>query len=84
VAYLGDLRVRCNEIKAEVEAKIEDYKEKVHNARSIEKQIQVIFHQVIFTCSWVLRKFRISLLSCYYTSTMSSTNQSYFLNRSIK
>ena len=42
VAYLGELRVRCNEIKAEVEAKIEEYREKVHHARSIEKQIQVI------------------------------------------
>lgn len=42
VAHLGELRVRCSEIKAEVEAKIEDYKEKIHHARSIEKQIQVI------------------------------------------
>ena len=35
--------MRCNEAKAEVEAGIEDYKEKVHHARSIEKQLQV-FH----------------------------------------
>ncbi|XP_028405416.1 dynein heavy chain domain-containing protein 1-like isoform X2 [Dendronephthya gigantea] len=41
VAYLGDLRVRCNEIKGEVESKIQEYKDKVHHARSIEKQIQI-------------------------------------------
>ena len=41
MAYLGDLRVRCNDIKAKAESKIEEYKEKVHRAKLIEKQIQV-------------------------------------------
>lgn len=39
-SVLGEMRVRCNAIKQELESNIQQYKDSVKHSRSIEKQIQ--------------------------------------------
>ena len=40
-SFLGEMRVRCNAIKQELESNIQSYKDSIKNSRSVEKQIQV-------------------------------------------
>ena len=40
-SILGEMRVRCNAIKQELESNIQRYKESVKHSRTVEKQIQV-------------------------------------------
>ena len=41
-SILGEMRVRCNAIKQELESNIQLYKDSVKQSRTVEKQIQVI------------------------------------------
>lgn len=40
-SILGEMRVRCNAIKQELESNIQLYKDSVKHSRTVEKQIQV-------------------------------------------
>ena len=40
-SILGEMRVRCNAVKQELESNIQLYKDSVKHSRTVEKQIQV-------------------------------------------